>query len=126
MNGPTRLYTETGYHGKSDGRLWFRTTPQHPCPTGYGVTTTNLSSTIAVTNTFQSIQVATVRNGCTVQNNSATTMWVFFGPIGSATQATSVQLAAGNNVSCAVGGALLNDQISITGTAAGVFYAGVQ
>ena len=109
----------------ANGTTW-NVSPQHPCPTGYGVTTTNLSSTIAVTNTFQSIQVATVRNGCTIQNNSARTMWVYFGPIGSATQGASVQIATGSLASCVMGGIVLNDQISITGTAGDAFYAGVQ
>jgi hypothetical protein len=92
------------------------------------LTSTNLSSTIAVTNTFQSIQVSTAgRNGCTVQNNDTNTMWVFFGAIGGATKAKSIVLAAGQAVSCAVGGlGVLTDQISITGTSTGVFFAAVQ
>src|SRR5258708_5207899 len=58
------------------------------------LTSTNSSSTIAVTNTFQSIQASTVgRKGCTIENQSTVdTMWVFFGPIGSATKATSFVL----------------------------------
>lgn len=92
------------------------------------LTSTNLSSTIAVTNTFQSIQVSTAgRNGCAIQNNDTNTMWVFFGAIGGATKAKSVALAAGQSVACAVGGiGVLTDQISITGAATGVFFAAVQ
>jgi hypothetical protein len=92
------------------------------------LTSTNLASTVSVTNTFQSIQVATAgRNGCTVQNNDTNSMWVFFGAIGSATKAKSIVLAAGQAVSCAVGGlGVLTDQISITGTATGVYFAAVQ
>lgn len=92
------------------------------------LTSTNLSGTVAVTNTFQSIQVSTAgRNGCTVQNNDTNSMWVFFGAIGSATKAHSIVLAAGQALSCAVGGlGVLTDQISITGTSTGVFFAAVQ
>ncbi len=86
----------------------------------------NLSSTIAVTNTFQSIQVATKRRGCTIQNNGAASMWVFFGPIASATKAKSVVLLTGQSVNCNSPGTTLSDQISITGTATQEFFAAVQ
>lgn len=86
----------------------------------------NLSGAIAVTNTFQSIQVATKRHSCTVQNNGAATMWVFFGPIASATKAKSVVLAPGQSVYCSLSGVTLSDQVSITGTATDTFFAGVQ
>lgn len=86
----------------------------------------NLSSTIAVTNTFQSIQVATQRRGCSIQNNGAASMWVFFGPIASATKAKSVVLLTGQSVNCNSPGATLSDQISITGTATQEFFAAVQ
>lgn len=93
------------------------------------LTTNNLSGTISVTNTFQSIQVTTTRGGCTVQNPTTNTnpQWVFFGAIGSATKATAVQMLPGDSVSCAVGGTgVIKDQISIVGTSGDTFYAGVQ
>lgn len=91
------------------------------------VPTSNLSSTIAVTNTFQSIQAASAsRRACLVQNNSSNTQWVFFGPIASATKAKSVVLAPGQGVMCNGAAVTLTDQISITGTATDSFYAGVQ
>ncbi len=90
-------------------------------------TSTNLAGTIAVTNTFQSIDAAnTARQGCVVQNNGAASMWVFFGPIASATKAKSVVLSTGQSVGCNVFGATLGDQISITGTATQEFFAAVQ
>ncbi len=101
----------------------------------HGVTNTNGSGTIAVTNTFQSVFAQTqssfgnsvLRGGCMVQNNSAANpMYVYFGPIGSATLATSVKLKAGDSVTCAVGGSVLRDQVSVTGTAGDAFYAGLQ
>jgi len=92
------------------------------------LTSTIRSSTISVSNTFQSIQALTTgRNGCTVQNTGTHTMWVYFGAIGSATEATAIQLAAGQPVSCAVGGiGVATDQISITGTAGDTFFASTQ
>lgn len=92
------------------------------------VTSGNLSSTIAVTNTFQSIQAKTSsRNGCLIENNGSHTMWVFWGPIANATAATAFVLPAGNSVSCAVGGlAVLIDQVSITGTSTDAFFANFQ
>lgn len=96
----------------------------------YPTTTHNDSGTIATTGTFQSIWAASTntrgRAGCTVQNVSATTQYVFFGPIASATTATSVTLAAGQPVSCVNGGIVLQDQVSITGTTGAKFYAGQQ
>src|SRR5690348_4775031 len=93
------------------------------------LTTTNDSSTIAVTDTFQSIQVSTAtRKGCVVQNNTGTAhdQWVFFGAIGSATKAASVLLTPGGSVSCATPNGVLTDQVSITGTSGDSFYAAVQ
>lgn len=92
------------------------------------LTSKNLSSTISVTNTFQSLQAATAgRNGCLIQNNGSHTMWVFFGPIASATATTSFVLPAAQSVSCAVGGlGVLIDQVSITGTSTDAFFANFQ
>ena len=90
-------------------------------------TSTDLSSTIAVTDTFQSINAANpARQGCTIQNNGAATMWVFFGAIAGATKAKSVVLTTGQSVRCNLPGVTLGDQISITGTATQEFYAKVQ
>ena len=95
------------------------------------LTSTNLSGTIAVTNTFQSIQASTAgRNGCLIQNQSTTNpMYVYFGAIGVATKAKSFILdtAHGLAISCSVGGlGVLTDQVSITGTAADGFTANFQ
>lgn len=97
----------------------------------YGVASHNDSSTIAVTNTFQSIWAVSTnvrgRAGCSVQNNSASNvMYVFFGPIASATTASSVKLAVGQSVGCVVGGIVLQDQVSITGTSGDAFFAAQQ
>lgn len=98
------------------------------------VTSTNVSGTIAVTNTFQSIIPAnTNTKGCLVQNNGANTMWVYFGTIGGATKPKAFQLRPpgtgiqGGWVSCATGGgSIITDQVSITGTATDAFTAAYQ
>ena len=90
-------------------------------------TSGNASGTITAGGTYQSLWAANaLRNGCTVQNNGTHTMYVFFGPIASATHGTSVQLAAGQSATCQVGGLVLQDQVSIDGTTSEAFYANQQ
>lgn len=90
-------------------------------------TSRNLSSTIAVTDTFQRVVGQNFdRLSCTVQNTGANTMWVFFGPLASATKAGSVVLAVGQSVTCGTNGAMIADEISITGTATENFFAAEQ
>lgn len=90
----------------------------------------NASSTIAVTNTFQSIFAAdttkTGRVACTIQNTGTNPMYVFFGAIASATIATSVKLTAGQATTCNNNPVVLKTQVSITGTATETFYAAAQ
>ena len=95
------------------------------------VPSTNLSGTIATTNTFQSIQTLNNgRKGCTIQNQitNSHNMYVYNGAIGSATTAQSATVAPGQTFSCWVCAALqvITDQISITGTAGDYFYASFQ
>lgn len=94
------------------------------------VRTSNASGTIASTNVFQSIWLAAsgnaIRRGCTVQNNGSNAMYVFFGPIASATTGNSVKLAAGATANCHVFDIALQDQVSITGTSGDGFYAAQQ
>lgn len=87
-------------------------------------TSNNASSTIAVTNTFQSLWASnSARGGCSIQNNGANSMWVFFGPIANASKATSVVLAANQSLACAQSGVSATDQVSITGTSGDAFFA---
>lgn len=106
----------------------FAQSPVITSPQGSNIVTG--SSSITVTNTFQSIFAAsgsnTGRMGCTVQNNGTHTMFVFFGPIANATTSNSVQLSAGNNVKCNSGVIVLKDQVSITGTSGDAFFAAQQ
>lgn len=88
---------------------------------------TNVSGTIAVTNTFQSVIASALgRASCSVQNNGSNAMYVFFGPIANATTSNSVKLSTGQSVSCTAGGVVLTDQVSITGTNGDVFFAAWQ
>ena len=97
------------------------------------VNSTVVATTISVTNTFQSIQAAQAvsgaapRRGCTIQNNGTHVMYVFFGPIASATTSNTFQVAAGQSINCgAFPGIVLQDQISITGTSGDAFVATLQ
>lgn len=97
----------------------------------YGVTTSNVSSTIAVTNTFQSLWIAdtstTGRSSCAIQNKgTADPMYVYFGAIAGATIAKSIKLTTNAVLNCSVFGAILKDQVSITGTSGDAFYAAQQ
>lgn len=98
-----------------------RTTP-------FGTVTANLSGTITLTGTFQSIQVAnSERKSCLIQNNSASNnMRVYFGPVASATSSNSVTLSPSSTVNCTAGGIVLTDQVSITGTTGDAFLANFQ
>lgn len=95
----------------------------------YLVQSTNNSSTIQSTNVFQSVFLlsgAQKRAACTIANYGANTMFVYFGPIASATKATSVQLAANQSTFCNNSGVTLQDQVSITGTSGDAFFAAQQ
>lgn len=98
--------------------------------TPYAVTSSNNSSTVAVTNTFQSIWAANTGNrgraGCTLQNNGTNNMRVFFGPITNATANNSIVMVPGAAVYCQVFGIVLQDQVSITGTSGDAFFAAQQ
>jgi len=85
----------------------------------------NASGTITVTDTFQSVFAANpTRTGCKVQNNGAAAMYVYSGPIASATKDSSYQIvAAQSSFDCAIGFGVQTDQISITGTSTQKFYA---
>lgn len=75
--------------------------------------------TVAVTNTYIAALSATPgRVGCLIENLGAHTEYVFFGAAAPADTTTSWSIAAGNAISCAVGGvAVANDAIWLTGTA---------
>jgi hypothetical protein len=108
--------------------LSFLSTPTFGQVTPWTRPSTNASSTITTTNTFQSIWAANSgRSGCTIENNGTHTMYVFFGPIANATLTNSAQVATGNSIHCAEQfGVVLRDQVSITGTSGDAFYANGQ
>lgn len=88
--------------------------------------TTNASSSIAVTNTFQDIWSAQAsRVNCGIQNNGTNTMWVFNGLAAAATKNSSVILAPGQYYNCATSGVVATSALSITGTSGDVYYAGL-
>lgn len=87
------------------------------------VTTTPVGGTVTTHGTFQTaLASSATRKGCLVVNTSTDVEYVFFGANGSATEATSIPLAAaavaggqGGSLSCAVGGlAVATDNLAIT------------
>lgn len=93
----------------------------------FGARTSVLSGSIAVTDVFQSIQAAnTNRLGCFIQNKGTHDMWVYFGPVASATEDTSAKVPSGSTINCISGGLIVVDQVSITGTSADLFTANFQ
>ncbi len=88
----------------------------------------NVSGTVAATGVFQQVfpatSAASPRNGCTIQNNSAHTMYVSEGlGIAGSTTANSAQLAAGMVYYCQSGVVALQGEVDVTGTTGDVFYA---
>ncbi len=82
-----------------------------------GRTSIPASATITLGGTFQPLFVANPdRSGCLVQNTSTHTLYVFLGPIATATLALSFQLAPQQIFSCANPGGtiVVTDAISIT------------
>src|SRR5450631_623629 len=72
------------------------------------VNSANASGTITSGGTYQSVFTRTPsRVGCSIQNNGTGTMYVYFGPIASATHGSSVQLPVGGGVNCNVGNTVL-------------------
>lgn len=87
-------------------------------------TNSNYSSTISVTNTFQSVLASNLnRNDCIIQNNGAASMYLYFGALASAITNNSLVLSSGSIFRCSNSGVVLTDQISITGTATQRFFA---
>lgn len=93
----------------------------------YGATVLNSSSSIASTNTFQSLwsasTVSTGRVDCLIQNKGSNSMYVYFGAIANATTPNSYILGANTSFRCGNNGTILKDQISITGTSGEQFFA---
>lgn len=89
----------------------------------------NLSGTVTTGGTFQSLQVQNVgRKGCLIENPPAATetLYVFFGPIASATTAAAVALSAGSSVSCQMPAqGTVSDQVSVTAATTGHAFVGL-
>lgn len=91
----------------------------------------NATSTVTVTDTFQSLWAfAAGRRDCFIQNKGSSPLWVYIGPIAGATKAKAFVLGAagpltsgGGWFACRGTDVTLVDQISITGTAGDAFTA---
>lgn len=95
--------------------------------TGQGKTLaaiTSATSTVAVTDTFQTLlSSSSTRVGCQFQNSTSGNgvMYIFFGANASATKATSIALSAGGLFNCDFAGAVYTGNIAITGTATNAY-----
>ena len=95
--------------------------------------TTITYGSVATTNTYQlilPIANSNFRSGCTVQNTSTSTEYVYFDRTGTtppASNAAAYQLAGGQSLNCNdPGGNVALDAIWITGTAGATYVVGVQ
>ena len=86
-----------------------------------GATSTAVGGTITAGNTFQSaLAASSTRKGCTIQNTSSHTLYVFFGATASATTANSFQVAPGATIMCSTQtGAALTDNVAVTTSTTG-------
>jgi hypothetical protein len=87
-------------------------------------TSTTTPGSVTTANTYQSALASnTSRNGCTIQNTSTSTMRVYVGAPGSATDGSAFQIASGGSFSCASpGGIVITDQISVASATAAASY----
>lgn len=90
---------------------------------------TDASSTITVTNTFQTVwgqqngpQASPVRAACSIQNNGGNNMWVYAGA-GTPAKAMSLVVAPGAVYSCGSNEVVGTSLIAITGTSGDAFTA---
>lgn len=96
------------------------------------VNSSNLSGTIAATNTFQVIQASNGgRIGCTIQNNGSHNEYVYFDKssvtCANATTLTSFVLSPSQPINCAISSNfVLKDTVCITGTSSDAFTANFQ
>lgn len=90
-------------------------------------TSSPVGGSVAVAGTYQSVLASnTARKGCLIQNTSAAPLKLFLGAPGGATDAASLQLAAGASFSCAApGGMVITDQISLTAATASATFVTV-
>lgn len=116
---------------------WAQNQPQSVLP----VATVDGSGTIAASGVFQQVFAAAsqssafpslkVRSGCLVVNTSASVMYVFFGPIANATTPTGIPLnpatsagLRGGSATCVEGTVgVVQEQVSVSGTAGSTFTA---
>ena len=88
----------------------------------YPSTASDHHGSVAVGGTFQEVfPFNQNRRGCVVQNpaNASEDLYVYVGPIGSATTAASVDLQAGMSFNCNQDLVVATDQISVTSATGG-------
>lgn len=90
-----------------------------------GVTTIETGGTTGATaGTFASaLAASSLRRGCLLQNTSGSVLYVYLGPVSSATMTNSLQISAGGSFGCTPpGGIVLQDNVAVASAAAGATY----
>ncbi len=89
-----------------------------------GVTTTQSGGTTSATQgTFTTLAAAlAARLGCTLQNTSAGTIYLYYGTASSPSATNSFQIGSGQTSTCNPGGLVLRDQIQIGASIASASY----
>lgn len=78
-------------------------------------TTTTVGSTVTLGATFQTaLAASSTRLGCTLQNTSTHTMYVYVGTLGSATTGNSFQVPPNGTFSCNAGPVVLTGAVNLT------------
>lgn len=129
MAAEADMYCLTGV--KADGVTpnWQPAAPGSPCPTGTtptGTSSTQTSGTVTLGGTFQTaIAANSDRKGCTLQNTSVHTMYVYVGTLGDATTGKSFLLGPGSAGSpggtlyCSDGNIVVTGAINVTTSTTG-------
>ena len=128
LSSNLRVNCVTGCSGGGSSNQGTPNTAANAWPViGAASATTNISGTITLGGTFQTISASsTTRKSFEFQNNSSDPCYLFFGVLGSATLNTSLKVPSGGSY-LRSSGALPSDAINVTcTTTADVFYAAVQ
>jgi len=105
-----------------NGLVLSRTNAMFTRPTDF--TSTSFSGTLSNASFSSVLSNNSTRNGCTIQNTGTDIEYVYFGTNASATTSNSIQLAAGQTISCTSGEIVLLDNVSMQGKSGTASYVG--
>lgn len=93
-----------------------------------GVTNTNVSGTITTGGTFQTAITANAsRKSCLIQNSisETTTLYVYFGTLGTATSGNAFEISPGGSISCSSGNLVDTSAVNVMASNTGHVFKGV-